>query len=178
MTGFLEAFFPNLAATILGVVLGLPAALYVNRRLTASQQRQQMASEVKRRNLVVDVLNGACTYNTKILSRMAELALKAEVMRNPDLKTATWDSVGAIFSGGCPDPALVDQLAHHWLRLRRLEQFNEDVFRRAIGTLPPVEHSEMRIGMWQELHDSSSILSSHAAEFSARLMPLKADSSS
>jgi hypothetical protein len=173
MSGFLEAFFPNLAATILGVVFGLPAALYVNARLTASQRRQQLASEVMRRNLVVDVLNAACTYNIQILTKMGELALTARVMRNPDLQTTTWDSVGPILSAECSDPLLVHQLSHHWLRLRRLEQLNDDLFRREIGALPPVEGQDMMIGMWQELHDSSVTLASHAAEFSERLIILK-----
>lgn len=147
MRGFLEAFFPNLSATILGVVLGLPAALYVNGRLTASQRRLQRASEVSRRNVVVDVLDTACKYNAKILDRMAELALTAEAMRNPDLQTTAWDSVGSILSAECSDPVLVHRLSHHWLRLQRLEQLNDDVFRRAVGILPPIEDREIMTGL-------------------------------
>jgi hypothetical protein len=174
MNGFLEAFLPNLGATILGVVLGLPVALFINGRLTASQRRQQAASDDILRNLVIDVLSAACTYNIKVLSRMAELALTANVLRNPDLQTTTWDSVGSILAARCPDPVLVHQLAHHWLRLRRLDQLNEDIFKGTIGILPYVEDAEMRIGMWQELHDSCNTLMLHATEFSERLVTLKA----
>lgn len=174
MNGFLEAFLANFAATILGVILGLPVALLINARLTAAQRRHQAAAEINLRNLVIDVLNAACTYNIKILSKMAELALTANVLHNPDLKITTWDSVGSLLAARCPDPALVDQLAHHWLRLRRLEQLNQDLFKRTLRMLPQVQDTEMRIGMWQELHDSSSTLALHATQFSERLLKLRA----
>ena len=177
MTEFLEAFLPNLVSTILGVVLGLPVALFVNARLTASQRRHETLSERSQRNIAIDVLATSCTYNIGVLNRMAELALAVRVLRNPDLRTTTWDSVGPILSIGGTDPDLLAQLSHHWLRLRRLEQLNDDLFKLSVGTLPQLEDREMMIGVWQELHDSSSILSLHAVELSERLMLLKLDSS-
>src|SRR4051812_4904854 len=98
MSGFLEAFFPNLAATILGVVLGLPVALYVNRRLTSLQHLRDAKAESTRRNRVVDVLVSACEYNAKVLDNIKELSLKGRVMRNADLQITTWEAIGPMLT--------------------------------------------------------------------------------
>jgi hypothetical protein len=174
MNGFLDAFLPNLAATILGLVLGLPIALFINGRLTAAQRRHEKASEIILRNLVIDVLSASCEYNIKVLRKIAELALTANVLRNPDLKTTAWDSVGSVLAARCPDPELIHQLAHHWIRLRRLEQLNEELFKLTVGMLPELEDAKVQDDMWQELHDTSTTLALHATDFSERLVKLKA----
>jgi hypothetical protein len=169
MTGFFEAFWPNLTATMLGVVLGLPIALYLNRRLLEHQGRLRAAEAHQRLNDAIDVLVGACQYNIGVLDKIKELAVSARVMRNPDLRVTTWDAVGAILSKNCNEPDMLQLLSHHWLRLHRLEQLNQEIFAREVGSLPPIADQELALGMWQELHDNALTLSAHAKETAERL---------
>lgn len=48
MSQFLAAFFPNLASTLLGIVLGVPVALYLNNRLMHEQKRYATGERVRR----------------------------------------------------------------------------------------------------------------------------------
>ncbi|MDA8325457.1 MAG: hypothetical protein M0033_04495 [Nitrospiraceae bacterium] len=173
MINFWAAFLPNLVATILGVVLGLPVALYVNRRLTERQRALDRAERTKRRDDSASVLIAACEYNMKVLDRVKELALEGKALRNPDLRSTTWDIVNHMFSPLCPDPVLLQKLSHHWLRLQRLEQLNEEMFAQAVGTRPPLSDQEIVLGMWSELHCLASSLYAHAAELIDDLDKLK-----
>jgi hypothetical protein len=175
MTTFLEAFLPNLAATVLGVILGLPAALYVNRRLTLNQRTLLQAESDSLRDDSINVMKAACEYNIKVLERMTELALSGKVLRNPDLRSTTWNVVNHIFSPLCPDPELLQNISHHWLRLLRLEQLNEEIFAREVGTLPPIPDQQITLGMWGELHSSTVSLQMHAAELIKDLEKLKTE---
>jgi hypothetical protein len=173
MSEFFKAFWPNLCATILGVCFGLPAAVYVNRHLTASQRRHDAAVEAMRRDDAIDVLVRACRWNEGRLDAMIALALEGRVMRNADLQVTTWDAVGPVLTPIFPHPELLQQLAHHWLRLRRLERLNEEVFAREVGTLPRLRDKEMMFGLWGELHESTVSLRAHARELADKLITLR-----
>lgn len=173
MTIFWEAFLPNLAATVLGVILGLPTALYVNRRLTESQRTLQQAEKIRLREDSASVLSAACAYNMNVLDRMAELALSGNALRNPDLRSTTWDVVNHMFSPLCPDPVLLQKLSHHWLRLQRLERLNEEMFAWAISTQPSIQNQQIVLEMWGELHGLAASLHTHADELIKDLEKLK-----
>jgi hypothetical protein len=173
MAAFFDAFWPNLAATAFGVVLGLPFALYLNRRLSEHQSRLQTAETRQRLTAAINVLVEACEYNIRVLNNMTELSLAGKVMHNPDLRVTTWDAVGAMFSNNCYEPDLVQILSHHWLRLRRLEELNREMFAREVGSLSRVQDEEMAIGLWQELRDNTLDLSAHTVEVVRKLDALK-----
>ena len=100
----------------------------------------------------------------KILSRMAELALRCEALRNPDLRTTTWNVVDHLFAPACPDPELLQKLSHHWLRLERLERLNEELFDRTVGARPAIQDQNVVGGMWGELHTLAFNLHAHATQ--------------
>lgn len=174
MTEFFLAFWPNLASTVLGVVLGVPVALLLNRRFLVHQQKVERTEQSKRLGNAVDVLVDACEYNSKVLCRIAELALSGSAMRNVDLRLTTWDAVGAMLSGSFSDPELLQMLSHHWLRLKRLEDLNYEIFsREVVGTLPEIADEDLKTGYWQELYDNAMNLSAHAKQAADKLKQLK-----
>ena len=74
MTEFLNAFWPNLASTMLGVAFGMPIAPYINRQL-ANQHRKLEAVQhksplFKSTNVLIDALQ----YNISVLDHIAELS--------------------------------------------------------------------------------------------------------
>jgi len=174
MNEFLQAFWSNLCATVLGVVFGLPAAIYINRLLSVAQRRHEATTEANRRDDAIDVLIRSCRWNEKRLEVMRTFARDGRVMRNADLQVTTWDAVGPVLTPICPSPELLQQLSHHWLRLHRLERLNDEVFAREVGTLPPLSDRDMMLGMWGELHDCALSLAAHAREFAEKLTAQKA----
>lgn len=174
MTEFFLAFWPNLTSTVLGVVLGVPVALLLNRRFFEHQQKIQRMEQRKRLESAVDVLVEACEYNSKVLYHIAELTLSGRAMRNVDLRLTTWKAVGAMLSGSFSDPELLQMLSHHWLRLKRLEDLNKEIFsREVVGTLPEIEDEDLKMAHWQELHDNAMNLSAHAKQAADKLKKVK-----
>lgn len=161
LLGFWEAFLPNFVATILGVVLGLPAAIYVNRKLSAYQHRHEAEASARKFSDIAGVIIRSLNYNKQLLGSMSELCKTAQVMRNPDLQLTTWDAVGDSFASVCTEPGLIQVLSHHWLRLSRLSEINREMFDRVTGSLPEIEDEELRSNMWGELYQSSTDLYHH-----------------
>lgn len=173
MKDFWVAFLPNLAATILGVVLGLPAALLVNRRLTEHQRSQEDKTNRQRRDECADVLIDACKYNMRVLAEMRELTLELKAQKNPDLRSTTLDAISPMFFPLCSDPVLLQKLSHHWLRLKRLEAHTHEVFEQAVGLRSRSEDPEVYPAMWAVLRDGSASLHAHADEIVRDLEALK-----
>ncbi len=174
MAGFLDAFWPNLAATVLGVVLGVPIALFLNRYLLQHQRRFESAEMNRRLRGAIDVLVDACQYNIKVLNTMRELSLSGRVMHSPDLRLTTWDSVGTILSSSCSEPGLLQMLSHHWLRLHRIQALSDEIFAREVAkSLPAITDQDVAQEFWQVLHDSALNLSAHASEAVQKLEQLK-----
>lgn len=96
-------------------------------------------------------------------------------MHNPDLRLTTWDAVGSILARNSSEPELLQILSHHWLRLRNIQDLNEEIFaREVVKSLPQIKDQEMAREFWQVLHDSALNLSAHAKEAAAKLSTLKA----
>jgi len=167
--GFIKDFLPNFAATVIGVVLGLPVAIHVNKRFNRFQRILDRKESVKKLNDVVQVLSQSLRYNKIILGSISKLCMSAQVMRYPDLQLTTWEAVGNIFSSLCPDPEVIQLLSHHWLRLNRLNLMNKEMFDRTVGDLPEVSDQNMHMRMWGELFQISSDLEAHVEQLIARL---------
>lgn len=165
MDAFLIGFWPNLAATVLGVIIAAPIALALDRRLLEYQRRLEDERLRRRVRDAIDVLIGACRYNIKLLDNMRELSTKGVVMRNPDLRLTTWDAVGYILAEGCPEPEVLQMLSHHWLRLKRAGELSDEIFAREVAkSLPPIEDNTIVKQYWQTLHDTAFDLAGHARQ--------------
>lgn len=169
MSGFFAEFLPGFTATVFGVILGFPVALYVNFRLTRFQRGQEILFERERRSDLANVIVKSLSYNEKILGRMAELCLAVEVMRNPDLQLTTWEAVGQSFSKVCNDPDILQLVSHHWLRLQKLDKMNKEIFDRSVGDICELKDEQMIVAMWGELFQMSSNLQCHSLELLGRL---------
>ena len=169
MSVFLSEFLPGFSATVLGIVLGFPVALYVNYRLTIFQNGQEQAREFRLRADLVGVIERSLSYNEKNLGRIAEHCAEKTAMRNPDLQLTTWEVIGHSFSRLCREPELLQLLSHHWLRLEKLDQMNKEMFDRAVGVIAEFEDEGMAISIWEEFYILSSSLQAHSKILLERL---------
>jgi hypothetical protein len=176
MDAFFDAFWPNLAATLVGIVLGVPIALGLNERVLERQRRLQAADERRKLKHAIDVLIDACRYNIRVLDTMGDEAEIGHVMHSPDLRITTWDAVGPTLSSGSSAPDLLQLLSHHWLRLRRIQALSDEIFAREVAkSLPPIKDKEVMLEFWKVLYGNARNLSTHAGEAIAMLEALKTE---
>lgn len=175
LPAFLDAFWPNLAATLIGVVLGVPIALLLNRRLLHHQRQLEVADTRRQVHGAIDVLVDACGYNIRVLDSIAKEAEVGRVMHNPDLQTTTWDAVGSILSTSSSDAMLLQMLSHHWLRLHRIQALSDEIFAREVAkSLPALSDEALVLEFWKNLYFNARDLSAHASEVISLLEKTKA----
>jgi hypothetical protein len=174
MTAFFDAFWPNLAATIIGVILGVPTALALNERVISRQRRLQASDHYRNVKNAIEVLVDACRYNIRVLDAIGNEAQVGRVMHSPDLRLTTWDAVGPILAAGGSTPELLQLLSHHWLRLRRIQVLGDEIFAREVArSLPALEDQSVMLEFWKVLYESARNLSAHATEAIGMLEALK-----
>ena len=174
MSIFLDAFWPNLAATLIGVVLGVLIALGLNERVLSHQRKLQIADHHRQVMDAFEVLMTACRYNIGVLDTMREEAESGRVMHSPDLRITTWDAVAPVLCTST-SPELLQLLSHHWLRLKRIQALSDEIFAREVAkSLPPIEDQSVMREFWKVLHGNALNLSVHAKQAIAMLEQMKA----
>ena len=73
MVTFWDAFWPNVASTVLGVILGLPAALWLNRQAVAHGERIRIASERAKVAQALSVVAQAMKHNAEQLTNLVTI---------------------------------------------------------------------------------------------------------
>jgi hypothetical protein len=71
LTTFVEGFVPNLAATMIAVLVGLPGGLWLNRKALALQDERERATRKDRLRHALGQLLGAGRFNLVLLSHFA-----------------------------------------------------------------------------------------------------------
>lgn len=165
MSIFLDSFWPNLAATLIGIVLGVPIALALNELVLRRQRKLQTEDQDRQARDSIEVLIAACRYNINVLDSMRKEGELGRVMHNPDLRITTWEVVFPALCTTASDPELLQMLSHHWLRLRRIQALSDEIFARDVAkSLPPIENILVAQEFWHVLCENAYNLSLHANE--------------
>ncbi|WP_143502014.1 hypothetical protein [Pseudomonas sp. Irchel 3E13] len=165
MSPFLDAFWPNLVSTLIGVVLGVPIALALNELVLRRQRRLQVEDLRQQARDSIEVLVAACRYNIGVLDTIRIGAEEGRVMHNPDLRLTTWEVVSPALFTIVSDPEILQMLSHHWLRLKRIQALSDEIFAREVAkSLPPIEDEILAVEFWKTLCENAYHLSAHALE--------------
>jgi hypothetical protein len=174
MHQFLEAFWPNLAATLIGIVLGVPIALALNELILRRQRRLQTEDQHRQVKGAIEVLVAACRYNVGVLDTIRVAAEEGKAMHSPDLRLTAWDVVSPVLCTIISDSETLQMLSHHWLRLKRVQALCDEIFAREVAkSLPPIEDKLVAMEFWKILRENTSNLSAHASEAISRLEHMK-----
>ncbi|MFZ3283952.1 hypothetical protein [Pseudomonas sp.] len=174
MLPFLEAFWPNLAATLIGVVLGVPIALALNELVLRRQRRVQAEDQHRQAIGSIEVLVAACRYNIGVLETIRVAAEEGKVMHSPDLRLTAWEVVSPVLCTIVSDSEALQMLSHHWLRLKRIQALSDEIFAREVSkSLPPIEDELVAMDFWKILWENAHHLSAHASEAISMLERIK-----
>lgn len=134
MEAFLTAFWPNLAATLVGVALGLPIAMWVNRLALRGAERTARKSQAQRVDHALKVLISAMQANAVLLREYAELLESGMISWRLRLDVSAWEAIKGDFVAELTDPALRQQVAFHFSQLVVLSAINQEFLGFNFGT--------------------------------------------
>jgi uncharacterized protein YacL (UPF0231 family) len=86
-------FFPGLVATVIGVALGIPLGLWVNRQASEFQRRQEEKRASQRKLAVLEALQEEVRHNLELLNQL-EGEIKSNQVPFYTLDTDTWGFLG------------------------------------------------------------------------------------
>ena len=180
MDTFLAAFWPNAAATVAGIVLGLPVALWINRLALKNTERSTLSNQAQRLNHALQVLIAAMESNQSVLGEYATVLSESKVSWRLNLDVSAWDAIKTDIVAELTDPDLRRQLAFHFMKLNALRNLNTEYLGFAFGTNASMSGSEKvresikgnMKSMCEELqvHSSELIRQCKAAQNSALLL--------
>ena len=116
--GYFDGAIGNLLATIFGIVLGVPAAISIDRWRDRIEQSQEKRDAETRKNKVLQILLDELHHNKKVLSKRLEI--EETKYPHPELKFTAWQ---AFSNGGeikwIDDPVLLTHIAnaYHFIQL-------------------------------------------------------------
>ena len=122
---FWEAFWPNAWATLLGVILGLPAAMAINRWWAGHTNKQERIRQLHQAHDAIELLIHSVRENIKALSVMSVVGNENLVLLSFELDTATWEETKADVFLFLDLMSARKVLSEHFRKLRKLERLNE-----------------------------------------------------
>ena len=142
MDAFLDAFWPNVAATLVGVVLGLPVALWVNRLATSRSTADARAAQELRVDHALQVLTSAFESNTTLLRDYSDVLAASKVRWNIGLDLSAWSAIREDLAAELTDPAFRRKVAFHFSQLSLLRRLNDEYLGFAFGTNASMSSAE------------------------------------
>jgi hypothetical protein len=165
---FLLSTLSNLIATVIGVLIGLPVALYVT-ELGGAKERAARDREIRSRAVAsLGLLREAISYNTSIFDRSIEKMLDGEVVHFLDLRLSALAVAMPNLIEARVDADLLQILSHHWQRLAFYNEFNSQMFAREFGEEDWREERQ-RETMWGGFADLTGTLRHHCSELLTRI---------
>lgn len=114
---FANSFWPGFVATVLGIVLGVPVALWVNDRMVARAEASARAIEQARFTKAKHILSERLMANSIQLKSLNARIQQGMIPFNPALDFSVWSVVRADVASLLHDPSLIGALAYHFLSL-------------------------------------------------------------
>jgi hypothetical protein len=115
---FWEAFWPNLAATVIGVVFGVPAALFLSARGSREAAASKHKEDHDRLRAALTGISTSMDHNTAALGGLAKLLTDKRPWADyRDIDISAWDACKDEIVPILRDPDLQRRLAFHFHRL-------------------------------------------------------------
>jgi hypothetical protein len=163
MDTFLIAFWPNLAATLVGVALGLPIAMWVNRLALRGVERTAKRNQAQRVDHALHVLISAMQANGESLRKYTTVLAEAKVSWRLGLDVSAWDAIKTDFIAELTDPSLRREVAFHFSQLAIFTALNQAYLEFNFGTNASMSGSQAtRINIAENLKAMCNELSLQA----------------
>lgn len=116
---FFEGFWPNFIATALGILIGIPAALWVNRYAVKAAEAAQRNTEKQRLQQALDVVSRAIKGNKALVDQVVAMLPSGYVWGLP-LDLSAWEVTQGEIIPYLRDASVQQRLAYHFSQLNLL----------------------------------------------------------
>jgi hypothetical protein len=123
-SSFWDAFWPNMAATFIGVALGIPSALWINRVATRASNRREQLRQIEQLRSLATTLQTSIQHNLEPLRLLAALTPDS-ICWVTGLEHAIWQISQEDAVKVLSNYALKVDLARHFENLAQLEKLND-----------------------------------------------------
>ena len=127
-SSFWSALWPALAATIVGVALGLPIALWINRIALGQSSRNEEAERKVALARVCVALRESVTWNADKANGMALELNAGSLGVDSPLETERWEAIKPEFVRVTQDPELQSRVAFFFDQVRRASVLADRLF--------------------------------------------------
>lgn len=164
---FWEDFWPNFASTVFGLLLGLPIALWTNKKLTQSQdQKEQQIQKSRLVNALQIIRQALGENNTRLLTTIATIK-SGRVQFDTELDISAWDAVRDDISNHLDDPNLKRRIAYHFSRLATMSKLNSAYLDFSAGIASAIGGVEnTKNSLYQALLQNADFLMKDISEIS------------
>jgi hypothetical protein len=173
---FWDALWPDLTATIAGVIVGLPVALWVNRiALRATIRREESSSDARLRSGLESVV-AALSHNKNELQALAGRFGQGRLPLEASLDISAWDESRDLIASALKIPDLQRRLAWHFSRLKSVHHLNALYIELMIGTekaaaVPIAGKDDLRSHLTRQIRDLLSDIESLRTDLQAAIAP-------
>ena len=150
-TPFWDAFWPNLASTLVGAAIGVPLGLLINRHAIWFTERSARQTELKLLKRTLDALEIALECNHEILCVLADKKQRNDQGLAKPLDTGTWDAVRSLLPTSFRDPQLLRRLAYHWVQLDQVTTMHHMILEQQLTS--NAQRSSSRLAAMEEACD-------------------------
>jgi len=173
---FWSAFWPNVAATLIGVVLGVPIALYLNTLAgKAAHARAKKEGGVRLRNALLSLVS-AVEHNEAKLSTLQSNLQQSRAVFELGVDTAAWEATKGQVTDNLDNPGLYRRLALHHSDLQNLSRLCVMYLDMVAGIASALGGVAVtRESLRSYLIARASQLLAEAASLKTELMPLTQD---
>ena len=147
-------FSSGLAATVLGIPIGLPFALYLDRCIKAIEGRQREAEERERLETALFLLSHAMQDNLTALRYVRDSVHLPPAGFVPYVDTERWAMFRAVIRDHLGNTYLKGELTSHFAKLDRLMEN----YRHLVRHVPRPEPGEGEGSPWRFIAQESDLL--------------------
>jgi hypothetical protein len=121
VTEFFRAFWPNLASTVLGVILAIPPALW----LANTGERAKHKAESGRLTQALQIVSETLSFNRQQFKEVLATLNSSRVPFELTVDYSAWDAVKSEIIPFLHDPQLQRRLAYHFSRTQAVTKLND-----------------------------------------------------
>jgi len=117
MENFLLAFWPNFAATFIGILFGVPIALYLNTRSSKEANKNRLDDELVQLTHGLDAVVLSLNHNEPLLIKLITNVKNKQLIYDTSLNLSAWEACREMIVPYLNDAELSRLIAYHFERL-------------------------------------------------------------
>ena len=125
MDNFWLSSLSNFLAVFLGLIIGIPISLWLDRKLTFIRERDKTREEQQRLYQTLNILSQSFSNNCAQMESLIDTVKKGWGKENLEIDYSAWDAVKSEIVQYLHNPELQYRLSHHFARMKYLVKVSD-----------------------------------------------------